>query len=91
MKVYRPVPAATDAPRVDAGSRVPFTELRHIGVVDDSMDPPLIEGIVEHLRARLPHATIDVRIKPAGTAPAPDSLIEQMAREVQVAITGVGM
>ena len=38
-----------------------------------------------------PGDQVKVWIKPIGTAPAPESLIEEMAKEVHVAITGVGM
>ncbi|HEV8297876.1 MAG TPA: hypothetical protein VGQ20_11280 [Acidimicrobiales bacterium] len=89
MKVYRPVPldTVTDAPalapRHDA--------IERIGIVDDKLDPHLIDGVVDQLRALLPHASVKVWTKPTGTSPAPDSLIEEMAREVQVALAGVGM
>jgi hypothetical protein len=88
VKVYRPVPpdAAVDAL---APITAPAT-IERIGVVDDTLDPWLIEGVVEQLQALLPDASIKVWVKPVGTSPAPDSLIEEMAREVQVALAGVG-
>jgi hypothetical protein len=89
VKVYRPVPPT--APHAGVRDAPLVADVRRVGIVDDNLDPPLMHGVVEQLRAMLPVATIDFRVKPIGTSPAPDSLIEQMAREVQVAITGVGM
>jgi hypothetical protein len=88
VKVYRPVPPEAAA---DALAPVVFpATIERVGVVDDKLDPWLIEGVVEELRALLPDASIRVWIKPVGTSPAPDSLIDEMAREVQVALAGVG-
>ena len=88
MKVYRPVPVATGSVTVRDTSDV---DIRVIGVLDDNLDPPLMDELVTVLREQLTDHEIKVWLKPIGTAPAPDSLIEEMAKEVHVAITGVGM
>ena len=87
MKVYSPVPA--EEVRVVADRRQ--VGLQTIGVVDDNLDPPLMDELVKVLREALPDSQVKVWVKPIGTAPAPDSLIEEMAKEVQVALSGVGM
>ena len=88
MKVYSPVPAAVAAaPIADIGD----VDVRVIGILDDNLDPPLMDELAKVLRAELPDDQIKVWIKPIGTAPAPESLIEEMAKEVHVAITGVGL
>jgi hypothetical protein len=89
MKVYRPVP-------VETATRAPEPALSHetlerIGIVDDKLDPHLIDGVVDQLRALRPNARVRVWTKPIGTSPAPDELIEELASEVQVALAGVGM
>ena len=89
MKVYRPVPLET------AGEpRLPVMlggAIQRIGILDDKLDPHLVDGVVDQLHALLPDASVTTWTKPVGTSPAPDSLIDEMAREVQVALAGVGM
>ena len=88
MKVYSPVPAAVHAAAIKETGDI---DTRVIGILDDNLDPPLMDELAKVLRAELPGDQIRVWIKPIGTAPAPESLIEEMAKEVHVAITGVGM
>jgi hypothetical protein len=89
MKVYRPVPLeSSEAIRAPVVFRGP---IERIGIVDDKLDPALIEGVVQQLQVMLPDASVTIWTKPVGTSPAPDSLIGEMAREVQVALAGVGM
>jgi hypothetical protein len=89
MKIYRPVPLESDsdstAPSALHGA------IERIGIVDDKLDPHLIDGVVDALAHLLPHASVRVWSKPIGTSPAPDSLIEEVGRESQVALAGVGM
>jgi hypothetical protein len=66
-------------------------DVRIVGVLDDNLDPPLMDELVKVLRRELSDHEIKLWIKPIGTAPAPESLIEEIAKEVHVAITGVGM
>ena len=87
MKVYSPVPAADAVVRADRRA----VGVQTIGIVDDNLDPPLMDELVKVLREALPDSQVKVWIKPIGTAPAPESLIEEMAKEVQVALSGVGM
>ncbi len=89
MKVYLPVPPdpATSAARPVALEGA----IQRVGIVDDRLDPYLMDGVVDELRALLPDASVRTWTKPVGTSPAPDSLIEEMAREVEVALAGVGM
>lgn len=89
MKVYRPVSMETS----DTAPTPPLQQgaIQRIGIVDDKLDPHLIDGVVHRLRELLPDASLRVWNKPVGTSPAPDSLIEEMANEVQVALAGVGM
>jgi hypothetical protein len=89
MKVYRPVPLPTAADALAPIARLATIE--RVGVVDDKLDPPLIDAVVAQLQTLLPNASVRVWTKPIGTSPAPDSLIDEMAREVQVALAGVGM
>jgi hypothetical protein len=89
MQMYSPVP-------VDSASSTPLAhrsldEIRSIGIVDDNLDPALIEGVVEGLGQLLPGATVRTWIKPSGTAPAPDELIDEMVAEVDVAIAAIAM
>jgi hypothetical protein len=89
VKVYRPVPI--DEP---TGPTPPVAlpgPIERIGIIDDKLDPYLMEGVVDQLRVLAPDAKVTVWTKPIGTSPAPDSLIDEMAREVQVALAGVGM
>jgi len=88
MKVYSPVPAATGVAAVKDTSDV---DVRIIGVLDDKLDPPLMDELVKVLREELSDHEVKLWVKPIGTAPAPESLIDEMAKEVHVAITGVGM
>ncbi|MBW2498862.1 MAG: hypothetical protein JRF61_16410 [Deltaproteobacteria bacterium] len=89
MKVYRPVPLESDSEPTAPSA------LRHaiemVGIVDDKLDPHLIEGVVAGLADLLPEASIRVWSKPIGTSPAPDALIEEVTRESQVTLAGVGM
>ena len=88
MKVYRPVPVASESAAIkDVGD----VDRRIIGIVDDNLDPPLMDELANVLREQLTGYEVKMWIKPIGTAPAPESLIEEMAKEVHVAITGVGM
>ena len=88
MKVYIPVPRATAAAPLRDTTGVDRTI---IGIVDDNLDPPFMDELATVLRDQLQGHDVRVWIKPVGTAPAPESLIEEMAKEVHVAITGVGM
>jgi hypothetical protein len=88
MKVYRPVPF--EQTTLALLPTVALDQIERIGVVDDTLDPWLMEGVVEQLRLLVPAASVQVWVKPIGTSPAPDSLIEEMARDVQVALAGVG-
>ena len=88
MKVHAPVPETS------ATSRRPTVfaeEIQRIGIVDDNLDPPFMHELVLQLRAAYPSGDVRVWSKRPGTAPAPESLIDEMAREVHVAIAGVGM
>jgi hypothetical protein len=89
MKVYRPVPVETAARAAEPS--VFHDAIERIGIVDDKLDPHLIDGVVDQLHALLPNASVRVWTKPIGTSPAPEELIEEMAGEVQVALAGVGM
>jgi hypothetical protein len=89
MQMYSPVP-------VDHAGATPLAhraveDIRSIGIVDDNLDPALIEGVVEGLGELLPDATVRTWIKPSGTAPAPDELIDEMAAEIDVAIAAIAM
>jgi hypothetical protein len=90
MRVLRPVPHAIAAPATDAPV-TPHGAIESIGIVDNDLDPPLMRGVVRGLEAVYPAAVVRVWKKPTGMAPAPDSLIIEMAKEVQVALAGVGM
>lgn len=89
MQMYVPVPHATavggltDRRAVDAIAR--------IGIVDDNLDPSLMEGVVERLAELLPDASVTTWYKPSGTAPAPDEMIDEMAGNVDVAIAAIAM
>jgi hypothetical protein len=89
VKVYRPVPI--DEPTGPPPPAVLRSPIERIGILDDKLDPYLIEGVVDQLRVLSPDASVTVWTKPIGTSPAPDSLVDEMAREVQVALAGVGM
>lgn len=89
MKVYRPVPL--ERARGATPASPDRTSLERVGIIDDMLDPPLIEGVVDALRALLPAASVEVWTKPVGTSPAPEPLIDEIAGEVQVALAGVGM
>jgi hypothetical protein len=69
----------------------PAGVIERIGIVDNDLDPPLMRGVVKGLERAWPGATVRVWTKPSGMSPAPDSLIVEMAKEVQVALAGVGM
>jgi hypothetical protein len=90
MKAYIPIHVATShsaAPRAVDRHRA----VSAIGIVDDNLDPPFMQALEQGLRQRFPHATVKVWVKPVGTAPAPESLIDEMAKEVQVALAGIGL
>lgn len=89
MKVYCPVPESVT--QSAAALRAVDGELRRVGIVDDNLDPHLMHGVIAHLETLLPDASVQLWVKPVGTSPAPESLIEEMAREIQVAVAGVGM
>jgi len=88
MRVHVPVPETNAAPPLPT---VSADHIRRIGLVDDNLDPPFMHELVRQLRAAFPSGDVRVWVKEPGTAPAPESLIEEMAREVQVAVAGVGM
>lgn len=88
MRMYSPIPTSGGeqvAPLKDTST------VRSIGIVDDNLDPALMDGLMEHLREALPDVTVRQWIKPSGTAPAPESIIDEMAQSVDVAIAGVAM
>jgi hypothetical protein len=92
MRVLRPVPVAVPgAGVVDRPIGPSGGAIERIGIVDNDLDPPLMRGILRGLEQAWPGATVRVWVKPSGMAPAPDSLITEMAKEVQVALAGVGM
>jgi hypothetical protein len=88
VKVYCPVaPEATRSSLTPAAADGPPV----LGVLDDHLDPPFMEALVERLRRQVPNTDIRVWIKPLGTAPAPDDIILEMAGEVRLALVGVGL
>jgi hypothetical protein len=92
MRVLRPVPLAmTRVEVVEGPIGPPAGVIERIGIVDNDLDPPLMRGVVKGLERAWPGATVRVWTKPSGMSPAPDSLIVEMAKEVQVALAGVGM
>jgi hypothetical protein len=92
MRVLRPVPLAiTRVEVVEGPIGPPAGVIERIGIVDNDLDPPLMRGVVKVLERAWPGATVRVWTKPSGMSPAPDSLIVEMAKEVQVALAGVGM
>jgi hypothetical protein len=90
VRVLRPVPHAVSAP-MSIAPPTPHGAIERIGIVDNDLDPPLVRGVVRGLEAAYPAAVVRVWRKPSGMAPAPDALIVEMAKEVQVALAGVGM
>jgi hypothetical protein len=90
MRMYSPVPLADDKNVIPMHNQ-DATTVRSIGIVDDNLDPALIEGLVEYLNEELPDATVRTWVKPSGTAPAPEELIDEMAAEVDVAIAAIAM
>lgn len=89
MKVYRPVPLEIDyEPTAPSALQ---EAIERIGIVDDKLDPHLIDGVLDALTDLLPDASVRVWSKPIGTSPAPDALIDEVTRESQVALAGVGM
>jgi len=90
MKAYLPIdPAIRDNAAVVAIQT--NATAATIGIVDDNLDPPFMEALVEGLRDQYPETKVRLWIKPVGTAPAPESLIDEMAKDVQVAVSGVGL
>jgi hypothetical protein len=90
MKAYLPIdPATRDGVAVVAVH--PSANAAAIGIVDDNLDPPFMEALVEGLRDRYPDTEVRLWIKPVGTEPAPESLIDEMAKEVQIAVSGIGL
>ena len=88
MKGHVPVPDRRD---LISRPTIAVEQVQRIGIVDDNLDPPFMEELVLRLKADFPRGEVRVWVKEPGTAPAPESLIEEMAREVQVAVAGVGM
>jgi hypothetical protein len=90
MKAYLPVhPVTADGVAVLAVEASASAAV--IGIVDDNLDPPFMDALVEGLRVRYPETNVRLWIKPVGTAPAPESLIDEMAKEVQIAVSGIGL
>jgi hypothetical protein len=90
MKAHLPIdPAAREQLSTLSGTR--SAGVAAIGIVDDNLDPPFMESLVECLRERFPETEVRVWPKPVGTAPAPESLIDEMAEEVQLALAGIGL
>jgi hypothetical protein len=90
MKAYLPVdPTPPDG--VVVGGVQASANAATIGIMDDNLDPPFMEALVEGLQDRYPGAKVRRWIKPVGTAPAPESLIDEMAKEVEIAISGIGL
>jgi hypothetical protein len=90
MKAYLPIdPTTTDGVAVVAVHAA--AAMATIGIVDDNLDPPFMDALVEGLRDRYPGTKVRLWVKPVGTAPAPESLIDEMAKEVQIAISGIGL
>jgi hypothetical protein len=88
MKAYLPIdPGTPDGNWAVAVIASPST----IGVVDDNLDPPFMQALVRGLRDRYPGTKVRLWIKPEGTAPAPESLIDEMAEEVEIALSGIGL
>jgi hypothetical protein len=88
MKAYLPInPAIPDGATVIADNTAAAT----IGILDDNLDPPFMGALVKGLRDRYPDTKVRLWVKPIGTAPAPESLIDEMAKEVQIAISGIGL
>ena len=90
MKAYLPIhPAHRDGVPLlavpDSGAAAT------IGIVDDNLDPPFMAALVVGLQDLYPDRKVRLWIKPVGTAPAPESLIDEMATEVQIAVSGVGL
>jgi hypothetical protein len=90
MIAYLPVDATT-ALGVTVGAVRTSATTSAIGIVDDNLDPPFMDALVEALRDRYPDTKVRLWVKPVGTAPAPESLIDEMAKEVQIAISGIGL
>jgi hypothetical protein len=90
MRMYSPVPTANDKNNTPIKDQDADT-VRTIGIVDDNLDPALIEGLIEYLREELPSADVRTWIKPSGTAPAPEELIDEMVGEVDFAIAAIAM
>lgn len=61
-----------------------------IGVVDDTLDIPLVEGLLAHLHERFPTAAVRRFVKPNALGPGSDALIKEVTDECDVAIVGVG-
>jgi hypothetical protein len=88
MKAYLPIDFATPG---GVALITDNTTAAMIGIVDDNLDPPFMDALVKGLRDRYPGTSVRQWIKPIGTAPAPESLIDEMAKEVQIAISGIGL
>lgn len=89
MKMYIPVPE--DATPTNLVERRDADSIKAIGIVDDNLDPALMEGVVERLGELMPDAVVKTWYKPSGTAPAPDEMIAEMADEIDVAIAAIAM
>jgi hypothetical protein len=91
MKAYLPIHPATMDGVAAIAVHARAAAANTIGIVDDNLDPPFMEALVEGLRDRYPGTEVRLWIKPVGTAPAPESLIDEMAKEVQIAVSGIGL
>ena len=89
MEMFVPVPTSRDEVVVE--TRQISGGVTRIGIVDDNLDPALVEGVIEGLNELLPGATVRNWIKPSGTAPAPNSIIDEMVGEVDLAIAAIAM
>jgi hypothetical protein len=89
MRVHVPVPQANaGALPVVHTARGP---IRRIAVVDDNLDPPFMDALVEQLQLRHPGAEVRLWVKELGTAPATDDVIDAVRAWAEVAVSGVGM
>jgi hypothetical protein len=89
MKMYVPVPLGSGPGQVVSQRDV--QSISRIGIVDDNLDPSLMEGVVERLKELVPGADVTTWLKPSGTAPAPDEMIDEMASQVDIAIAAIAM
>jgi len=81
-------PAATAAR--PAAKRPRSLEGVRVALVDDNLDIPFTTRL-ETLLAERHRATVRRLVKPSGTAPSPAVLIEEAARDGDVAVVGIGL